>query len=85
MSIKVCHTCNMHFLSTSMQCPNCVAEKSSSRKGLSLAILMGLGMIGCGEEKTDTAQEDTAQEDTAQENSSEPEPSAEDLYGVPQE
>ena len=80
MSIKVCHNCNTHFLSTSMQCPHCVVQKPTSKKGISLAILMGLGMIGCGEEKSDTAAEDTAQEA-----SSDPEPATEDLYGVPEE
>ena len=80
MSLKVCHTCHTHFLSTSTECPGCASQKPSPRKGLSLAILMGLGIIGCEEKTTDTAQEDTAQEA-----SSEPEPSAEDLYGVPQE
>ena len=79
MSIKICHTCHQHYLSTSLQCPNCIKERSST-KAIPLAILMGLGLMACGDQKSDTAQEDTAQEA-----SSEPEPSAEDLYGVPEE
>ena len=79
MSLRVCHICNTHFLSTSLQCPTCVSKKQSVKRGVTLAILMGLGMMGCGEKN-----QDTGAEDTAQETSSEPEPSSEDLYGVHQ-
>ena len=81
MSIKVCRNCNHHYVSTEKSCPHCSLQPSRSRRGLGLALLLGISAVACNDKEEDTAT-DTA-EDTAQDPT--PEPEAADLYGVPQE
>ena len=79
MKLRICRHCNHHLLHTESNCPHC-ALQPSPRKGLGLAVLLGIGAIACNEGEKDSAS-DTAS-DTAQEPI--PEPGGEDLYGVPQ-
>jgi hypothetical protein len=73
--IKICRSCNHHFLPSDVGCPHCKTETPRRASGIPMfALLMGLGMTACGDK--DTAEEDTAEEtDTS-------EPSDMALYGV---
>ena len=77
MKLRTCNRCNLHFLHTEPSCPHCGVSTPSRRKGLGLALLMGIGMVACGEKEDDTAS------DTAEDTAIIPEPSAEEEYGVP--
>ena len=81
MSLKICRYCSHHYVATEITCPHCSLLSTRSKKGLGLALLLGISAVACGEKGEDTAA-DTA-EDTATDPV--PEPSASDLYGVPEE
>ena len=71
MTLFVCATCQQHIVSTGA-CPICTI--TPNRNARSLALLLGLGLLGCGDKNADTGQ------DTATETTEEPSGT---LYGVP--
>ena len=71
MTLFVCATCQQHIVSTG-KCPTCTTKPNLNPR--SLALLLGLGLLGCGDKNADTGQ------DTATEPSEE---SSGTLYGVP--
>ena len=74
MKLLLCSTCQRHIVTK--ECPHCATEQSSAKRtSRSLALLLGLGLTGCGD-KEDTAQTDTATEEQV------PEPDMAALYGV---
>ena len=82
MSLIVCTTCGEHHYDQENFCPHCNASRKIglqiNTKRTSMAILLGLALVGCGDKDGDTAG------DTAAEPSSEPtaEPVDEPIYGV---
>jgi len=77
-NLIVCTRCQQHKVA-STTCPHC-NEVNPTLK-LSLAILLGLGLMACGEREDDTSSEPAAE--PAEEPASEPADAA--LYGVPSE
>jgi len=71
MKLYICSTCHQHF--TELNCPHCVQKTPTQAPRIALALLLGLGLTGCGEKDEDTA-------DATEEPSAEPEMAA--LYGV---
>ena len=70
---KLCLSCHQHYIDT--RCPHC----TPASKSLPLAILLGLGLVGCPS-KTDDSGSDT---DTAQDTADPmPEPEDAPMYGV---
>ena len=75
MSLTVCGNCSEHIYTTDSVCPHCGTScerslKFSSRRS-SMAVLLGLALVGCGDKDEDTA-------DTA-------EPITQPAYGVAEE
>ena len=73
MQPKLCQSCHQHHLETT--CPHC--RTPSTTKKLPLAILLGLGLVGCPSKSDDSGTADTA--DTAEVI---PEPEDAPMYGV---
>ena len=73
MKLYICSSCQQHFVDKS--CPHCSDRPSKSSLNIALAMLLGLGLTGCGEKE---------EEDTGDSNTEEPtaEPDAAALYGV---
>ena len=73
MSLTICTNCGEHHYATELACPHCNYVKSSdiqrSTHRSSIAILLGLSLVGCGDKGNDTS----PQLDTA----------TQSLYGVP--
>ena len=87
MSFKICRTCSHHYLGTETSCPQCSLHQAPRslhqaprKKGIGLAILLGLSTVACNGKEGDTASDTAA--DTAEDPV--PEPTASDLYGVPE-
>ena len=76
MTLKACKICNQH-VEVGTTCPHCL-ERPSSRT-ISVALLLGIGLMGCGEKDEDTATESEPEEEPASE------PVDEAMYGVPSE
>ena len=89
MKLIQCAVCNQHYKRTDNHCPHCdgvVAHQRTNRTAL--ALLLGLGMVGCGggkETPTDThAQTDTQTDTNSDINIGETaQPGCEPPYGVP--
>ena len=77
-NLIVCTTCQQHKVA-STSCPHC--NEVMPKPKLSLAILLGVGLMACGEREDDSASEPAAE--PAEEPASEPADAA--LYGVPSE
>lgn len=73
----VCSGCQQHIVNGTL-CPNCESSPKQSR--LSLAVLLGIGLMGCGDKDQDSADGDA---EPAEEPASEPADAA--LYGVASE
>ena len=59
MSLTVCGNCSEHIYTTDSVCPHCGTScgrglKFSSRRS-SMAVLLGLALMGCGDKDEDTA------------------------------
>ena len=50
MSLRTCTKCNTVYLASETSCPSCSSTKVSN-KTIPVAILMGIGMMGCEEIK----------------------------------
>ena len=77
MTLRKCNTCHQHIVNTTL-CPTCHSPKEAVAvpgRALLISALLGFGLTACGEKD----------EDTSSEPSSETEPSAEAMYGVPEE
>jgi len=75
VTLFVCETCQQHIVSIGI-CPTCT--ESPNRAPRSLALLLGLGLMGCGDKTADSSI-DT--EDSGIE--AEPvEPADEPMYGI---
>ena len=86
MVLKICKNCGQHIFKTDIHCPHCMSQTKRAKffgAGISMAVLLGLGVAACGEdEKSDSAESEPSTE-TSEPSQSEPEPAQEDLYGNP--
>ena len=74
---KLCVSCHQHYIDT--RCPHCTV--SSPTKKLPIAILLGLGLMGCPSKTDDSGNDDPT--DTAQDTADPiPEPEDAPMYGV---
>ena len=75
MSLTVCKNCSVHIYTTDSVCPHCGSsqkrELQVSNRRHSMAVLLGLALVGCGDK-----------EDTASDTS---EPITQPAYGVAEE
>ena len=76
MKLQACKVCNQH-IELGTDCPHCTERPSTS--SISVALLLGIGLMGCGEKDEDTATESEPAEEPASE------PVDEAMYGVPSE
>lgn len=73
MTLFVCATCQQHIVATG-SCHTCTTKLNLNPR--SLALLLGLGLIGCGDKKNADTGQDTATVEPSEEPSG-------TLYGVP--
>ena len=77
MSLTVCGNCSEHIYTTDSVCPHCDAPRKRglqpNTRRTSMAVLLGLALMGCGDKDEDTAV-DTAEPV--------PEDADQPLYGV---
>lgn len=74
-NLTICTICQQHKVASTI-CPHCTDVRPTAK--LSMAILLGLGLMACGEREDDSASEPA--EEPAEEPASEPADAA--LYGV---
>ena len=76
MTLQPCRVCHQH-IQMGTHCPHCSEKPLTS--SISVALLLGIGLMGCGDKDEDTATESEPAEEPASE------PVEETMYGVPSE